>query len=142
MAWITLTADDVKERISGTEFDTLKTEDLGSGQSDPVPETITVVVGEIRGRVGACQRNELGDPGTIPEELAGVALTLIAWRLALRLAGGGLHLQDEGRKQDYEDAKSLLEAVARCEFAVEQPPSFDSETPKRSDWGSEPKLSF
>lgn len=142
MAWISLTADDVKERISGTEFDTLQTEDLGTAQTDPIPETINVVVGEIRGRVGACQRNELGPAGTIPEELEGAALTLIAFRLSLRLAGGGIHLQDEGRKQDYEDAKALLEAVARCEFAVEQPPSFDSETPKRSEWGSETKLAF
>jgi len=121
MAWISLTADDVKERLSGPEYDAFQTWHLDSGQADPIPDTILGVVGEIRGRVGACQRNTLGAAATIPDELYSAALTLISWRLSLRLPGGGAHLQDEGRRKDYEDATELLRAVARCEFAVEQP---------------------
>lgn len=135
MAWISLTADDVKEQIAGPEYDAFQTWHLASGQADPIPDTIEGVVREIRGYVGACERNVLGDSGTIPEELYHSALRLIGWRLALRLPEGAATLQDEGRRQAYEDAIALLERVSRCEFYIE-PPTAHSCTPDSSNENS------
>lgn len=126
MAWISLTTDDVKERISGPEYDAFQTWHLSAGQADPIPDTITGVIREIRGRVAASARNVLAaDIDTIPDELYHTALTLIAWRLALRLPTGAVDLQDEGRRTAYEEAKSTLSAVARGEFSVAQPSALD-----------------
>lgn len=121
MAWISLTLDDVKTRISWPELEAYQTWHLAAGQVDPTTETISGVVREIRGRVAACSRNTLGADGTIPEELYHAALTLIQWRLAMRLPGAGVDLLDEGRKTEHSEAQKLLRDVAKCEFAVVQP---------------------
>lgn len=121
MAWIALTTNDVRERLSWPELDAFQNWHRAPNQVDPIPETISGVVREVRGYVGGCSRNTLGTDGTIPEELYHAALALIRWRLATRLPGCGPDLLDEARKTEYEDAKELLRAVSRCQFGIESP---------------------
>ena len=146
MAWITLTEDNVRERLSWPELSAFKTWHLKAGQDDPVPETIVRVVNEVRGYVSGCARNVLGPAGTIPDSLADAALSLMRWRLATRLPGASQALLDESRKQEYDDALRLLRDVARCNFGIE--PGADvsgdcaSGNAGSGRWGGNPKMSF
>lgn len=133
MAWVSITTDEVKERISGPEFEAFQTWHLDDGQSDPIPGTISRVVSEVRGRVAACERNTLDDDATkIPDELHNAALSIIAWRLSTRFPGGNV-LQDDSRRKDYEDAVQLLKDAANCELAVVQPESLSCQPSDQSN---------
>jgi phage gp36-like protein len=125
MAWVIITADDVKTRLSGPEHSALTTAALAAGQSNPLPDLISQTVAEIRGYVAACERNRLEEGEKIPSKLVGAALALIRYHLATRLPVKGL-LTDE-RKQEYTDAIRLLERVADCKFAVEEPSEVSTE---------------
>lgn len=135
MAWITITTDDVKTRLSGPELTALQTVALSDGQSDPLPEIVSQVVDECRGYVAACASNTLGDGETIPEKLLGAALAMIRYRLATRLPTKRL-LTDE-RVDENKGAVRLLERVADCKFAIEEP-----ETPEADEKISSPKPSM
>lgn len=119
MAWITLTSDDLAERLAAAELTTVQTAATGS-YGDPVPDVLASVVAEVRGRVAAHASNRLGAAGTIPAELRAAALAIARWRVLSRLPGVRM-LQDDARRLEYSDALSLLSAVSRGDFAVEQP---------------------
>lgn len=147
MAWIELTVDDVKERLTWPELEAFQTWHLENGQPDPVPGTIERVVREVRGFVGGCSRNTLGAGNTIPDELADAALSIIRWRLASRHVGAGETLLDEARKMEYEDARDLLKDVSRCRFEIQQPIDHscdpgDSASNHSGKWGGDPYIQF
>lgn len=119
MSWITLAESDVQTRLAGAELTALKTVALSSGQTNPLPEIISEVIQEVRGRVAGCQNNRLGDGATIPSELKSAALAMIRYRLATRLPVSSLLTDD--RREENKQAISTLGAVARCEFRIEQP---------------------
>lgn len=119
MAWITLSESDLGERLAAAELTALQSAATGT-HGNTVPDVMTSVVAEVRGRVAANKQNLLGAAGTIPEELRSAALAIARWRALSRLPGVR-SLQDDARRQEYTDALALLAAVARGEFAVEQP---------------------
>ena len=119
MSWITLTPNDLTERLTAPEYSAIKTAATGSF-GNPVPDVLAGVVAEVRGRVAACARNRLGPEGTIPEELRATALAIARWRVLSRLPGVG-SLQDDARRHEYQDALALLGDVAACRFAIVQP---------------------
>lgn len=121
MSWITLTEAKVKTALSGPEYVAYTTKALAEGQDSPLPDIITQVAKIVRGYVAACTKNTLGAGLTIPEELEGAALDLIAWRLITRLPLSGVLLERIEKKK--EDAEDLLKLVGTCKFAVEQPPA-------------------
>jgi hypothetical protein len=118
MSWISISEEHLAERLSAPEINAAKTVALGGG--DPIPEVLAAVVAEVRGRVAAHPRNRLGAEGTIPEELRAAALAIARWRVLSRLPGIRM-LQDDARRLEYTDALALLSAVARGDFAIEQP---------------------
>ena len=128
MAWITLTEDNLAERLAAAELTAVQTAATGDA-GNPVPEVLESVVAEVRGRVAANDRNDLGPAGTIPEELKAAALALARWRVLSRLPGMRM-LQDDARRMEYTDALALLAAVANDNFAIEQP-----EDPIEADTG-------
>jgi hypothetical protein len=119
MAWITPTETDLGARLASAELAALQTAAVGD-YGNTVPDVLASVVAEVRGRVAANPANSLGDAGTIPEELKAAALAIARWRILTRLPGMR-SLQDEARRAEYNDAQALLTAVARGEFAIEQP---------------------
>jgi hypothetical protein len=119
MAWITLTEDHLAERLAAAELTAVQTAATGDA-GNSVPEVLASVVAEIRGRVAAHPRNRLGAAGTIPGELRAAALAIARWRVLSRLPGMRM-LQDDARRLEYNDGLALLAAVARGDFAVEQP---------------------
>ena len=119
MAWITLTETHLGERLAAAELAALQSAAVGA-YGNTVPDVLSSVVSEIRGRVAANGRNQLGADGTIPEELKASALAIARWRILSRLPGMK-SLQDDARKSEYTDALALLEAVADGKFAIQQP---------------------
>lgn len=129
MAWITLTETHLGERLAAAELAALKTAATGA-YGNTVPDVLAATVAEVRGRIAANGRNQLGAAGTIPEELKAAALAIARWRILSRLPGVK-SLQDDARRAEYNDALALLAAVARGEFAIIQP-----ETPLDADTGA------
>jgi len=123
MSWITITESNVQTKLAGAELTALKSFALASGQTSPLTEIIEQVVDEIRGYVAACARNTLGVAGTIPAKLLSAALAMIRYRLATRLPIKSLLTDD--RVKENEAAIRLLEQVAACKFAIEDPVSGD-----------------
>src|SRR4051812_27549529 len=119
MSWITLTVDDVKPKLAAAELSALRSAALASGQGDPVAEILTEVVNEVRGYIAACERNTLGAGVTIPDKLKSATLAIVRYRAATRLPVKSFLTED--RVKENEAAVRLLEQVAGCKFAVEEP---------------------
>lgn len=117
--WITITEDNIERRFTGGEFTAVREAALSDGQDDPLPEELASAIRRVRGSVAACTRNSVGPDGTIPDELEDALLAILRYKLLTRFPEIGLISQD--RRQEYEDALSLLKDTARCDFAVEQP---------------------
>lgn len=127
MAWVNISEADLKTRLSGPELAAFRSAALASGQADPIADLIEQNVNKVRGYIAACQRNTLGADGTIPDKLLGTALSLIVLEVMARAAGIVIDSNDV-RRMAAKDATRLLENVARCQFAIEQPTTESSET--------------
>lgn len=117
MAWITITEDDLLTVMNGKELDAYRAAALAEGQPDPVAPTIAQVVDLVRGYVGGCRSNILGEGNTIPSKLLAPALDLIVVRIPQRVGRD----PKPGRQAAYDAAVTLLEQVAACKFDVESP---------------------
>lgn len=119
MSWITLTEAHVVAKLSGPEIAAMKTAALQAAQANPLTEIIAQVVGEIRGYVGACANNTLGDGETIPSELTGAAVSRVRYELATRLPVPSL--LTEARIAANAAAITQLRDTAACRFAIVAP---------------------
>lgn len=130
MSWISLTSTQAKARLAGAEYNAIKAAALNSGQDADtlVTDTLSRVVKDVRGYVGGCSRNLLGDGDTIPDELEDAALALFVYRFLTRLPNMKA-LLDPQRVAAYGDALKKLEQTAACKFAIVQPttPAADEE---------------
>jgi phage gp36-like protein len=135
MAWITISEDAIRSKLAAVELQALRTAALADGQADPLPEIVARTVDEVRGYIGACERNRLGPAGTIPAQLESAALAIVRYRLATRLPVRTLLTEE--RKEEQRDALTLLRDVAACRYAVEQP---DEAGPERLAIGGTPKI--
>jgi len=122
MAWITITPEDVRTRLTAAELAAIQNTSLAPDQADPVPEVIEQVVDEVRGYVSNVAT--LGSGSTIPSKLLSAALAIIRYRLLGRV---GLK-SGEDRRREYEDAVRLLERAADGKFRVEEPETASTET--------------
>jgi hypothetical protein len=119
MSWIPLTETEVITKLSGPEISAMKTAALQAAQVNPLPGIISQVILEIRGYVAACQRNQLGDGETIPDELQGAAISRIRFELATRLPVASLLTED--RRTANANALTLMRDAAACRFLIVQP---------------------
>lgn len=122
MAWIELTEALVLNRLAAAELAALKTAAIGGAQTGAgiLADALSAVTREVRGYVGSCQRNTLGEAGTIPDELESAALALVRRHLFTRLPGMK-SLFDELRQKELEQAIALLRDVAACKFLLVAP---------------------
>jgi phage gp36-like protein len=125
MAWQSVTTAEIKTRLTGAEVTALQTAALASGQTDPLPDIVTQVVGEVRGYVAAGGYT-LGTGETVPSTLYSATLAIIRYRIATRLPVKAILTQD--RKDENDAAIRLLERVADGKFAVEEPTTASEET--------------
>lgn len=124
MAWITITSEDVLRRFTkpeGTAVLTIATQE-GQTADDLMTEAIRAVTLDVRGAVGACEKNTLGPEGTIPAELLADALALIRRYLFTRFPGSATKsLFGEERAKEAERADRKLERTADCKVAIVPP---------------------
>jgi hypothetical protein len=125
MAWAAITEADVVTRISGTELEAYRAAALADGQVDPVAPAILQVTDLARGYIAACKENILGPDGTLPSKLKAPILDLIIVDIIKRLPGMVI---DQARSDAQDAAIRLLEQVAACKFAVEEPTTTTDET--------------
>jgi len=125
MAWQTIAAEDLQEKMTGAEVGALQTAALASGQSDPIPNIITRVIDEVRGYIAA-GGYALEDGSFIPSKLVDATLTIVGWRAALRL--NVKVLLSDARRAEYEQALRLLARVGDGKFAIEEPTIEDDES--------------
>lgn len=126
MSWRAITEADLLTKISGPELAALRAAALKAGQVDPVQPTIDQVTRYVRGRVAACQRNQLGAGNTVPDELIDAALALIVMRIMSRAAG--ISIDPKGvRKSEEEKAEALLRDVAACKMVIVAPDTVSTE---------------
>lgn len=143
MSWITLTEADVLTKLSAPELTAMKTAATGVGQANPLVEVIEQVVLEVRGYVGASLLVQLGEAGTIPNELLGAAINRIRFELATRLPVPAL--LTDARKEANKDAVTLLGRVAAGSFLVVAPEDAAPEQPIEPQvgyYGSDEKIGF
>jgi len=138
MAWITITADDVRSILSQPEIEAVDEEHLETGQTSPLTVILSTVTKRVRAHV-ASGGNTLGATGTIPDELLSAALALIRFELLTRLPGDTW--LNEDRRAAKRDAVDELKMAARGELMIVAPttaatsqpsfpsPSFDDPEP-------------
>lgn len=139
MPWLPLTPNHLLESLAAPELTALRTSQTAAGQADPVPEILARTAAEIQGYVGV--RYEVGQPGTIPDQLLSTAIALARWRLLGRLPVRAL--ATENRRQEYTDALAQLRDVAAGRFALGLPeePADDQPRPTAAGaWGGQPKI--
>lgn len=125
MPWIAITESDLLTVLSEPELTGYREAARSDGQPDPVAPTISQVVDLVRGYVGACEHNQLGPAGTIPQKLIAPAVDIIAVRIPLRVGRS----PKKGRETAHESAIKLLEQVAACKFDIEEPVNLGPEQP-------------
>lgn len=120
--WITPTAATVKARITGAEFEALKSAALASGQSADtlVTDCLSRIIQMIRGYVG--NRHTLGTAGTIPDELESALGALWVHEFISRVPGTE-RLLNERRVKAKEDALTQLRDVSSGRFSIVPPTS-------------------
>lgn len=118
--WITPTVATLKARISGPEFDSLKSAARAAGQNADtlVTDCLARIIALIRGYCGG--RHVLGAEGTIPDELESALGALFVPEFITRLPGL-TKLLDANRVKAKEDALQLLRDVAAGRFAIVPP---------------------
>ena len=122
MAWITLTAALVQNRLTGAELTAFKGAAKAASQdADTIlADAVNAITNQVRGHVAGCKSNILGAAGTIPNELEAPALALLRRYLVTRLPGMKA-LFDELRQTEAADAVILMRDVSRCNFAIVPP---------------------
>lgn len=128
MSWITPTETHVKEAISGPELEALRAAALADGQADPVEGIMDRVTSRVRREVATCAQNNLGAAGAIPESLLDAWKALVVWAIMQRPAAAIIDDENESRAKAVTRAERLLERVAACKFAIEEPEEIGDET--------------
>lgn len=118
--WTTPTVTTLKARISGPEFEALKSAARAAGQNADtmVTDCLARIVALIRGYCGG--RHVLGAEGTIPDELESALGSLFVVEFITRLPGM-TKLLDANRTKAKEDALQLLRDVSAGRFAIVPP---------------------
>jgi phage gp36-like protein len=114
MPWTELSEDHITASLAAPELTALRTLQTAAGQADPLPEVLERTAGEVQGYVGT--RYQVGQPGTVPDQLLNSAIAIARWRLLGRLPSK--LMATENRRLEYEDAVKQLEAVAAGKFAL------------------------
>lgn len=118
--WITPTPATIQARLSGPEFNALKSAARASGQvaDTLVTDCLTRIIALIRGYAG--RKNVLGAEGTIPDELVSALGALWVYEFISRLPGQE-KLLDAARTKQQEDALRLLRDVGTGAFTIVPP---------------------
>jgi hypothetical protein len=142
MAWIPLTENDIKARMSAQELTVWDTSGQDSGEViSRIPSIITQVTGLVRGRVASCRESTLGAACLIPEELLYAAATL-AKNAILNSLPTSEENTSEGRAEENRQANAQLDQAAKCELQITGEDSTTTANQVESTFGGDPLLTF
>jgi hypothetical protein len=144
MAWLAITPDNVRARLSADELDSY----LSAAQEPPhgmdaMAEILAQVTAMVRGSVASCRDNlaKLGSAGTIPSECMFAACTIARDALI-----GSLPLSEgvtDVRKEELRKAHEFLRSVASCDIRIESTNGTIPEAvPSSSSYGGSAILTF
>lgn len=118
MAWIEVTLENLKDKISDDEYDAVTTASLPDGRTGPeiVADEITRTVNEAR---GYCPGQRAAGE-TIPDELLDSVLCILRHKVFSRLPGMK-GLLDEIRVTEYNEALRKLRDVSAGRMKITEP---------------------
>ena len=117
MSWITLTSTHLKSRLAEDELDAI--EETGGGDGDRLTGILAQVTSLVRAKVAACHRNVMGDAGLIPDECLHAAVTIAKHDVRASLPSTGSDDEGDLRREEYRNAMTFLNDVAKCEIGIE-----------------------
>jgi phage gp36-like protein len=132
MPWLLLSSEHLDGALAAAEVTALRTLQVAAGQADPVSEAIDRAAAEVQGYVGT--RYQVGQPGTVPDQLLSSAIAIARWRLLCRLPAKVF--ATEARRKEYEDAIAQLRDVAAGKFALSVPEDPAEEQPRPTAGGA------
>lgn len=116
--WTAIAVADLKDVKVSALVEALRTAALGSGQDDPVEESIANVVARIRAEIKGCAANQLdSDTTKIPNDLKGLACRMVVREMQSRLQ---IPLNEDERQEKRDDLR-YLERIAACDVPVAAP---------------------
>ena len=113
--WRALTEADIVQYISSAEVEALRSVVLAEGQADPVEGAITDVTNMVRGY--CANKYDLGDAGTIPEELVQSACHIAIVDIQTRPAGTMID-PESARAKSKSEAMRILRDVSKGTFVL------------------------
>ncbi len=122
MPWNTLATTDVTAEMLPDEVTMLNTI---QGSSGILSALLTTVLGELQAQI-LVGGNQIGQVGTIPDQMRGDAIAIVRWRWFCSLPK--TDLQSEFRRQQYNEAMKRLERIREGKEKVEIPASAQSAT--------------
>lgn len=131
MSWIKIREENLATYQAGKLVEAMKTKALDTGQENPIPEAIRVVVEKIRGAIMAGGYSVDKDASLIPASLERDAFALIVAVAKPRLS---LELKDDERTANLK-ALELLDKIAAGEFDVSRPDNPDAEETAQKSGG-------
>jgi hypothetical protein len=142
MAWISLTEDDIKARLSANELETWDSAGQDDGEViSRIPGIITQVTGLVRGRVASCRESTLGAACLIPEELLWSAATIAKNMILNSLPSAGQEVSD-GRREEDRQAHEQLGQAADCKLQITGDDSVTTANQVESTFGGDDLLTF
>jgi hypothetical protein len=130
MAWVAINADEVINSLTSQEQSMM----TDPSSASDMAMIVTNVTNLIRGRVLASRQGLTGPPGTIPEELWAVAISIARFKFLTHLPGTQLITKE--RTADKDEAYTQLDALAQGNLYVMD---VNNETPgPAADTGGEP----
>jgi hypothetical protein len=120
MAWISLTAQNFKDRLLKAEYDALSAVGLYEGRTwaDVLEDELTSTINHVRGYCPSTTSR--GDGVTIPEELKDATLAVVRMKFFTRFPKLAA-LWTEGRNQEYLQALELFKLWASKRYHVAAP---------------------
>jgi hypothetical protein len=133
MSWNTLATTDITAEILPDEVTMLNTI---QGSSSILSTILSTVTAEILAQI-LVGGNQIGQPGTVPDQIRSDAIALVRWKWFCSLPK--TDLQSEFRRAQYDDAVKRLAKIREGEEKVEIPaqpqdvtgPSFRMEAIRR-----------
>jgi hypothetical protein len=123
MAWETPTVADIRDAISGPEYEAVQNTALAVGEDDPWPGLLESAIEMVRGYIVANVRNQLGAVGTVPTIAKRHLIKVVVWDGVTRFPDTEVLATNE-RREASDMALKFFEKLATT-IAVEKPDSAD-----------------
>lgn len=136
--WVQLSESDLAATLSAPELQAFKSAATGVGQVISVADLLSQVQAEVEGYIAASDNPLIVPANSVPKTLARAALAIARYRLITRLPINAQQML-ETRQKEYDDARSLLQAVASDRFVIGRADAA-TQTPARAKYGSSPRL--